>query len=117
MAICSLPQPCSDSPNGMETLAGSVPKMEGDHLNIKTVAALFVVTPKYYLNVGLYDLKHINLRCTPQGCQHKKDNLDTLKVTDSFKYVKVFKPLKITGYVLCKMTDRHFEDDWPLYYN
>ena len=54
-----------DSPNQMGILASSVHKTEGDHPKIKTVAALLVVMPTYYLYVEMYDLKKINLRCMP----------------------------------------------------
>ena len=56
-------------------LAGSGLKKKGDHLNIKIVAALYVVMPTYYLYVEMYDLEQIYLRCTPQGCQPLKKTL------------------------------------------
>ena len=61
-----------DSSKRMTSLAGSGFKREEDHLNIKIVAALFVVMPTYYIFVEMYDLKQISLRCTLQGCQHIK---------------------------------------------
>ena len=60
----------SDSPNWMEILAGSVHKMEGNHQNIKIVAALFLVTPSHYL-IYVELCVIIHLRCTPKK-MHKK---------------------------------------------
>ena len=60
---------CSDSPNRMETLDGSVNKMEGDQLKIETVAALIVLMPTHFLYTKMCDLRQINLRCTPQEYQ------------------------------------------------
>ena len=61
-----------DSPKQIVILAGSVHKMERDHLKIKTVGALFVVMPTHYLYEEVCDLKQINLRCNQQGSQHEK---------------------------------------------
>ena len=57
----------SDFTNWMMPLAGSGFKTEGDHLNIKIVAPLFVIMPAHYISGEICDLKQVYLRCTAQG--------------------------------------------------
>ena len=43
-----------------------------DFCLLKLFAALFVIMPAQYLYVEMRALKQKSLRCTQQGCQHKK---------------------------------------------
>ena len=63
----------SDSPNRMMPLAGSGLKVEGDHLKIWNCCSFVCCNASIPLSIWkcMYS-EQINLRCTPQWCQHKK---------------------------------------------
>ena len=48
-----------DSPKQMMPMAGPGLKTKADHVNIKTVEALFVIIPTYNFYVGMFDSKQI----------------------------------------------------------
>ena len=84
---------CTDSHNWMMPLAGSGLKTEGDRLNIKIVAALFVIMPAHYFYVEICDLKKNILKMHPT----RVPTLKKLKLNQKYQINLKFKLKLVNG--------------------